>query len=103
MSKLTNSRTAGPDDDDPIFAATSALFNDSSARGDMQTFVFSATLSKDLQQNLKKRYRAESKPSKKGGKKATALGKDCPSDPIAELTFQRTWSTGWTSETRTPS
>lgn len=40
----------------------------------MQTFVFSATLSKDLQQNLKKRYRAESKPSKKGGKKATALG-----------------------------
>jgi len=72
--QLMCSRTAGPDDDDPIFAATSALFNDSSARADMQTFVFSATLSKDLQQNLKKRYRAESKPSKKGGRKATALG-----------------------------
>lgn len=38
----------------------------------MQTFVFSATLSKDLQTNLKKRYRAG---PKKGEKKlATALG-----------------------------
>ena len=36
----------------------------------MQTFVFSATLSKDLQQNLKKRYKG----GKKGAKRATALG-----------------------------
>lgn len=39
----------------------------------MQTFVFSATLSKDLQQNLKKRHRATPK-SGKNGKKASALG-----------------------------
>ena len=36
----------------------------------MQTFVFSATLSKDLQNNLKRRQKV----GKKGGKKATALG-----------------------------
>jgi ATP-dependent RNA helicase DDX24/MAK5 len=47
------------------------LFSESAAREDMQTFVFSATLSKDLQQNLKKRYRPT---PKKGGKKASALG-----------------------------
>jgi ATP-dependent RNA helicase DDX24/MAK5 len=36
----------------------------------MQTFVFSATLSKDLQQNLKRRHKA----TKKGVKRASALG-----------------------------
>lgn len=36
----------------------------------MQTFVFSATLSKDLQNNLKRKQRVP----KKGSKKATALG-----------------------------
>lgn len=45
--------------------------------GDMQTFVFSATLSKDLQRNLKKRYKP--KGSKKHYKKehvpASTLGK----------------------------
>ena len=69
---LTDSRTVGPDDDDPIFAADSSLFNEEQARDDMQTFVFSATLSKDLQQNLKKRHRAAPK-TKKGVKKASAL------------------------------
>ncbi|CCM03263.1 uncharacterized protein FIBRA_05390 [Fibroporia radiculosa] len=39
--------------------------------GEMQTFVFSATLSKDLQRNLKKRGRA--RPWKKGGKPASTL------------------------------
>lgn len=71
--ELIISRTSGPDDDDPIFAANSSLFNDSSARPDMQTFVFSATLSKDLQQNLKKRHRPTTKAGK-NGKKVSALG-----------------------------
>lgn len=68
--KLTPSNTVGPDDDDPIFAAGSAILADAAPREDMQTFVFSATLSKDLQQNLKRRQ----KPNKKGVKKASALG-----------------------------
>ena len=42
------------------------------AREDMQTFVFSATMSKTLQQNLKKRNRSG---PLKGAKRATALGK----------------------------
>lgn len=36
----------------------------------MQTFIFSATLSKDLQNNLKRQKRIP----RKGTKKATALG-----------------------------
>jgi ATP-dependent RNA helicase DDX24/MAK5 len=66
------SKVAGPDDEDPVFAAASTTITETVAREDMQTFVFSATLSKDLQHNLKQKRRA---PSKKGGKKATALGK----------------------------
>ncbi|ODN77156.1 ATP-dependent RNA helicase MAK5 [Cryptococcus amylolentus CBS 6039] len=46
---------AGPDDDDPVFQSLSTIFEASSALPDMQTFIFSATLSKDLQINLKKR------------------------------------------------
>lgn len=65
------SATAGPDDDDPIFAI-GADADAVKPREDMQTFVFSATLSKDLQQNLKKRQRQP----KKGTKRASALGED---------------------------
>lgn len=65
------SQPAGEDDDDPLFAAASTALTETEAKDDMQTFVFSATLSKDLQQNLKKRGR---KPLKRAGRKATALG-----------------------------
>ena len=68
--QLTCSQTAGADDHDPVFAETSTILSLSTPREDMQTFVFSATLSKDLQQNLKKRYKG----GKKGVKRATALG-----------------------------
>jgi hypothetical protein len=54
---------------DPIFAAAATTLSETSAREDMQTFVFSATLSKELQNNLKRRQRVGKK-----GRKATALG-----------------------------
>lgn len=61
----------GPDDDDPVFQAMATIFEESVARDDMQTYVFSATLSKDLQTNLKRRSR-----SWKGkGKRSSTLGK----------------------------
>jgi hypothetical protein len=63
-------RATGPDEDDPVFANAANVLSDTEAREDMQTFVFSATLSKDLQNNLKRKQRV----SKKGSKKATALG-----------------------------
>jgi ATP-dependent RNA helicase DDX24/MAK5 len=45
------------------------------AEGSMQTFVFSATLSKDLQRNLKKRLRTKSnKRQYKHEKPASTLG-----------------------------
>ncbi|EIW66497.1 hypothetical protein TREMEDRAFT_65359 [Tremella mesenterica DSM 1558] len=56
------------EEEDPVFAATSSL-DDVSARSDMQTFIFSATLSKDLQQNFKRKKRG----SQKGDKKSSAL------------------------------
>ena len=65
-----NVRATGPDEDDPVFANAANVLSDTEAREDMQTFVFSATLSKDLQNNLKRKQRV----SKKGSKKATALG-----------------------------
>lgn len=65
------SLTAGPDDDDPVFAAAASTLAENPAREDMQTFVFSATLSKDLQHNLKRRKVYN---GKKPHKKATALG-----------------------------
>lgn len=63
-------RATGPDEDDPVFANAANVLSDTEAREDMQTFVFSATLSKDLQNNLKRKQRV----GKKGSKKATALG-----------------------------
>ncbi|WVQ78919.1 ATP-dependent RNA helicase MAK5 [Cryptococcus sp. DSM 104549] len=69
----------GPDDDDPVFAAMSTLFEESAAREDMQTFVFSATLSKDLQKNLKRRAR----PGKGKGKKSSTL-----EDLVEKLDFR---------------
>ncbi|WWD16361.1 hypothetical protein CI109_100787 [Kwoniella shandongensis] len=71
LTQRTGGRAQGPDDDDPVFAAMSTLFEESAARSDMQTFVFSATLSKDLQQNLKKRYHSSGKKGK--GKKSSTL------------------------------
>jgi ATP-dependent RNA helicase DDX24/MAK5 len=65
-------RAVGPDEDDPVFANASSLLSDTEGREDMQTFVFSATLSKDLQLNLKRRQRTS---GKKNTKKASALGK----------------------------
>jgi len=41
---------------------------------ELQTFVFSATLSKDLQRNLKKRSRPKGDKTKKKNKPATTLG-----------------------------
>ncbi|TXT07465.1 hypothetical protein VHUM_03185 [Vanrija humicola] len=69
---------AGEYDDDPTFANTATVLEDTDARDDMQTFVFSATLSKDLQQNLKKRRRSKPK-----GKKASAL-----EDLVEKLDFR---------------
>lgn len=66
------SQVQGPDDQDPVFAATSSRLTDSPARDDMQTFVFSATLSKDLQQNLKRRNRSSTS-KKRPTKQASAL------------------------------
>ncbi|WVW82057.1 hypothetical protein I302_104062 [Kwoniella bestiolae CBS 10118] len=57
LTQRTGAATQGPDDDDPVFAQMSTLLEDAEARDDMQTFVFSATLSKDLQQNLKRRQK----------------------------------------------
>jgi ATP-dependent RNA helicase DDX24/MAK5 len=45
-------------------------------RDDLQTFVFSATLSKDLQRNL--RRRAKPRKSTKNSKPLTTLGRFCP-------------------------
>ncbi|KAL1411908.1 ATP-dependent RNA helicase [Vanrija albida] len=69
---------AGEYADDPTFANTATVLEDTDARDDMQTFVFSATLSKDLQHNLKKRRRSKPK-----GKKATAL-----EDLVEKLDFR---------------
>ncbi|WVF66002.1 hypothetical protein IAT40_000740 [Kwoniella sp. CBS 6097] len=55
LTQRSGAATQGPDDDDPVFAAMSTLLTEAAAKEDMQTFVFSATLSKDLQQNLKRR------------------------------------------------
>ena len=66
-NKLTRYSTTA-EEDDPLFARTG---EEAQPRDDLQTFIFSATLSKDLQHNLKRRKRV---PSKKSGKTATALG-----------------------------
>ncbi|WWC66623.1 uncharacterized protein I206_100526 [Kwoniella pini CBS 10737] len=55
LTQRSGAASHGPDDADPVFAQLSTLLEDSEARDDMQTFVFSATLSKDLQQNLKRK------------------------------------------------
>lgn len=56
-----NLAEATVDDEDPVFAAASTQLTETPARDDMQTFVFSATLSKDLQVNLKRRKRSAGK------------------------------------------
>lgn len=58
-------------EDDPTFKLATREVDSIAARDDMQTFVFSATLSKDLQTNLKRGRR----PTKKGKKeKGSTLG-----------------------------
>lgn len=49
------------EDEDDIFKAAGTALTSAEARDDMQTFVFSATLSKDLQNNLKKFKRRSNK------------------------------------------
>ncbi|ORX35309.1 P-loop containing nucleoside triphosphate hydrolase protein [Kockovaella imperatae] len=61
------SKYVGEDDADPVFQN---LAHQDPPRDDLQTFIFSATLSKDLQHNLKKRHRAV---PKKSGKRPSAL------------------------------
>ncbi|WWC86013.1 uncharacterized protein L201_000884 [Kwoniella dendrophila CBS 6074] len=58
LTQRSGGASQGPDDEDPVFAQMSTMLEDSEARDDMQTFVFSATLSKDLQQNLKRKQKA---------------------------------------------
>ncbi|KAK6905469.1 hypothetical protein I203_106298 [Kwoniella mangroviensis CBS 8507] len=70
LTQRSEAATQGPDDDDPVFAQMSTLLEDSKARDDMQTFVFSATLSKDLQQNLKRRHQSG---GRKKGKRSSTL------------------------------
>ncbi|WWD09175.1 hypothetical protein V865_007297 [Kwoniella europaea PYCC6329] len=70
LTQRSEAATQGPDDDDPVFAQMSTMLEDSTARDDMQTFVFSATLSKDLQQNLKRRHQAG---GRKKGKRSSTL------------------------------
>jgi ATP-dependent RNA helicase DDX24/MAK5 len=93
------SKIVNPDDEDPTFKATATLLTSTAAREDMQTFVFSATLSKDLQQNLKRKGAFKSKKGK--GKKATALGGSGLGAPCCDVGVfadenQRTW---WRSST----
>ncbi|KIR59411.1 ATP-dependent RNA helicase MAK5 [Cryptococcus bacillisporus CA1873] len=78
--KLTQRSTVkqGPDDDDPVFQAMATIFEESVARDDMQTFVFSATLSKDLQTNLTRRRSWKGK-----GKRSSTL-----EDLVEKLDFR---------------
>ncbi|BEI79786.1 hypothetical protein CcaverHIS002_0103150 [Cutaneotrichosporon cavernicola] len=55
------------EEEDDVFKAASTALSSAQARDDMQTFVFSATLSKDLQANLK-RFKRRGK-----GKKSSTL------------------------------
>ncbi|OCF44081.1 ATP-dependent RNA helicase MAK5 [Kwoniella heveanensis CBS 569] len=70
LTQRAGATTQGPDDDDPVFAAMSTLLTEAAAKNDMQTFVFSATLSKDLQQNLKRTGRIGGKGK---GKRSSTL------------------------------
>ncbi|KAJ3712725.1 P-loop containing nucleoside triphosphate hydrolase protein [Lentinula raphanica] len=65
-----------PDDDDPsIFGQRDSPIEDDKekvARDQMQTFVFSATLSKDLQRNVKKRAKPQHYKRSKNNEKSTS-------------------------------
>ncbi|WVO14692.1 hypothetical protein L204_102330 [Cryptococcus depauperatus] len=69
----------GPDDDDPVFQSLSTALEEAIPREDLQTFVFSATLSKDLQRNLKRR----NKNHRGKGKKSSTL-----EDLVEKLDFR---------------
>lgn len=58
-------------EEDSIFARSSRKIDTIQPRDDLQTFIFSATLSKGLQSNLKKR--ASTRAPKKGAKKTSTL------------------------------
>lgn len=57
-------------EEDPIFRRSSRPIDSTTVRQDLQTFVFSATLSKDLQTNLKRGFKRK---PKKGGVTGTTL------------------------------
>ncbi|BEJ10856.1 hypothetical protein CspHIS471_0102780 [Cutaneotrichosporon sp. HIS471] len=65
--QLTQRANDQVEEEDDIFKAASTALSSTQARDDMQTFVFSATLSKDLQANLK-RFKRRGK-----GKKSSTL------------------------------
>jgi superfamily II DNA/RNA helicase len=69
----------------------------------LQTFVFSATMSKDLQRNLKKRHKV-SMHGKKGFKPASTLGKKLLNDivNVLDVYVQMNYSSDWTSEILIP-
>lgn len=71
---MVENRTAhlNAEEDDPTFARAARTVDQVSAREDIQTFVFSATLSKDLQANLKRIGWRGGKKEKK--EKASTLG-----------------------------
>lgn len=63
LTQRTGSNAEAVDEDeDDVFKAAGTALTAAQARDDMQTFVFSATLSKDLQANLK-RYRRKGRKS----------------------------------------
>ena len=75
-----NRQTTNASEDDPIFARTNTKADTTAVRADIKTFVFSATLSKDLQGNLK---RGSWRKSKKAGNSGNTLD-----DLITKLDFR---------------
>ncbi|KAH8090622.1 P-loop containing nucleoside triphosphate hydrolase protein [Filobasidium floriforme] len=73
-------QTTNASEDDPTFARTNTKADTTAVRADIKTFVFSATLSKDLQGNLK---RGSWRKSKKAGNSGNTLD-----DLITKLDFR---------------
>ncbi len=67
LTQRTGAHADALEEEDDVFKAAGTALTAAEARDDMQTFVFSATLSKDLQSNLK-RYRRRGK-----GRKSSTL------------------------------
>lgn len=71
------------DESDPTFKRATREIDLTEARDDLQTFVFSATLSKDLQTNLK---RGSWRGKKNKSAKSNTLGKDRQLKGLIDLT-----------------